>query len=212
MTQKKQKRSEIAADKRLQSNKERKAAAELSKTGDRTGAFFHGKKADQLEHEALELERPDKPPAIGTGTEVITQDSDITDLLVSDPDSAAVDASEHRLEKLKKLDIVAPALDAANSIKPRNSLERNLAHQMAACHSSAMDLIAQADEIRDPAIMVKVLNMAARFMDTYQRGMETLVKTRNAGKQLITVKQVHVTGGQNVITDKFEAGGGHDRG
>lgn len=48
--------------------------------------------------------------------------------------------------------------------------------------------------------------LAARLMEVYQKGMETLTKTRTAGKQTITVKQVHVTGGQNVIADKVTTG------
>jgi hypothetical protein len=44
-------------------------------------------------------------------------------------------------------------------------------------------------------------------MDVYQKGFDTLIRTRNAGRQIITVKQVHVTGGQNVIADNVTTGG-----
>ena len=56
-------------------------------------------------------------------------------------------------------------------------------------------------------VMIKRTNLAARLMEVFQNGMETLTRTRTAGKQTITVTQVHVTGGQNVIADSVTTGG-----
>lgn len=61
------------------------------------------------------------------------------------------------------------------------------------------------------ALMIKKVNLAARLMDVYQKGFDTLTRARTAGKQTITVKQVHVTSGQNVIADNVTTGG-HKRG
>ena len=57
------------------------------------------------------------------------------------------------------------------------------------------------------ALMIKKGNLAARLMDVYQKGFDTLTRSRTAGKQTITVKQVHVTGGQNIIADKLTTRG-----
>ena len=51
------------------------------------------------------------------------------------------------------------------------------------------------------------MNLAARLIDVYQKGFDTLTRTRTAGKQTITVKQVHVTGDQNIISDQVTTGG-----
>ena len=57
-----------------------------------------------------------------------------------------------------------------------------------------------------------MLSVACRMMDSYQKGMETLGKIRNGGKQTIVVKQVHVSGGQAVIADNITRGGGRNGG
>ena len=59
---------------------------------------------------------------------------------------------------------------------------------------------------------LKQIGVAAKFMDVFQKGYDTLIRTRNAGKQTIVVKQVHVTGGQNVIADNVTTGGVIGRG
>ena len=57
------------------------------------------------------------------------------------PDLAAVEASVERSRLLLQsgTDVAAMALDAASSIQASNSLERMLAHQMAAAHKQAME-------------------------------------------------------------------------
>ena len=45
--------------------------------------------------------------------------------------------------------VVAPALDAAQSIDAGNSLEKMLAHQMALCHAAAFRTISKANNRMD---------------------------------------------------------------
>jgi len=46
----------------------------------------------------------------------------------------------------------------------------------------------------------RTANMAARLMDAYQRGLLTLERMRNGGRQVVTVQHVNVTpGGQAVL-------------
>lgn len=127
-----------------------------------------------------------------------------------DPDTPAVDASLQRLDLLDKAAALEVGLDAANSIQAGNSLEKMLAHQMATCHVKAMALI--AEEINPYAdyahqeLQLRKIALATKLFDVYQKGLETLIRCRTAGKQTITVKQVHISGGQNVIADSVSTG------
>ena len=164
-----------------------------------------------FERHAQELARPEHLPEICSG-EVLPANLGIRNTL-QDPDTCAVDASIDRTALLQRTGALETGLDAAQSIDAQNSLEKMLVHQLAACHVAAMRIFGEAAENPNPygqneqTLMIKKLNMAARLVDTYQKGMETLTRTRTAGRQTITVKQVHVTGGQNVIADTVTTGG-----
>lgn len=133
---------------------------------------------------------------------------------LQNPSTVSVDASVERTKILHHACALEIGIDAADSIQAKNSLEKMLVHQMAVCHVKAMELITKVADLprgRED-LEIKMLNVAARMMDTYQKGMETLTRTRNAGKQTITVKQVHVNGGQNVIADNVTTRGGSHEG
>src|SRR5215472_12720803 len=103
------------------------------------------------------------------------------------PDLAAVEASLERTRLLLQYgtDVAAMALDAANSIKAENNLEKMLAHQLAAGHKQALELMAKASREPDPAAQAKLANAAARSMTVYQQGLLTLRKLRQGGHQTI---------------------------
>jgi hypothetical protein len=49
---------------------------------------------------------------------------------------------------------------------------------------------------------------AARLMDSYQRGLLTLDRLRNGGRQVVTVQHVKVEGGgQAIVAGEVRAGG-----
>ncbi len=57
---------------------------------------------------------------------------------LKDPDAAALEASIYRIDTLLEAGIFVPAIDAADSISARNSLEKMLVHQITACHDLAL--------------------------------------------------------------------------
>jgi hypothetical protein len=62
---------------------------------------------------------------------------------VADPSSITAEASKARLDLAFDAGVLETGLDAAETIEARNSLEKMMAHQMAAIHSSTMKLSAQ---------------------------------------------------------------------
>ena len=161
------------------------------------------------------LMQPEALPVVAYG-EVLPQGDTTAAFVIKDtledPDSPAVDASTERTDLLLAGGALEIGIDAASSIQAQNSIERMLAHQMALCHVNGMRLMTEA---MDPypgdsaaqLLQIKRMNLAARLMDCYQKAFDTLTKARTAGRQTIVVKQVHVTGGQNVIADKVTTQG-----
>jgi hypothetical protein len=96
------------------------------------------------------------------------------------PDLAAVEASFDRSRLLLELgaDVAAMALDAASSIQASNSLEKMLAHQLAAAHKEVMQQLGRVKYDYASAAEAKRLNAAARCMTAYQHGLLTLAKLR----------------------------------
>ena len=123
------------------------------------------------------------------------------------PDLAAIEASFDRSRLLLGSDVAAMALDAANSIQASNSLEKMLAHQMAALHKSVMEQIGQLQYEPDAAAQAKRLNAAAKCMTAYQHGLLTLRKMRQGGKQRITVQYVNVSNGSQAVLGDVVKGG-----
>ena len=120
------------------------------------------------------------------------------------------DATAHRLSLLTPLgvDCVASAMEAEQAIGPRDSLEGMLAHQMAAVHTAAMQALDKAFFRDEPEARAKLLNAAARLLETYQRGLLTLHRIRSDGVQNIHVHHVHVgEGGQAIVGSVHGPGG-----
>ncbi len=127
---------------------------------------------------------------------------------LEDPDQAAIDASVDRTKLLlsESLDVVALGLDAANSINAENSLEKMLAHQLAAAHKASFRMLDKSMTMLDRAHVwsnplaqqtatiesARLMNAASRMMITFQKGLQTLQKIRTGGNQTMTVQHVHV--------------------
>jgi hypothetical protein len=126
------------------------------------------------------------------------------------PNVAALEASAHRLELLDRmgLDCAAMALDAADSIRAENSLERMLAHQLAAAHKAALQQIDKATFAADTGDKLRLLNAAARMMGTFQNGLLTLHRIRSNGDQRITIQHVTVADGGQAVIGAVNRGGG----
>ena len=173
---------------------ERLIADEYDRHGDDPDQVeFHRTCAEVFEEEANKLLVVEEQPKIDAGLDVLNT-------LEKNPSMINVESSAKRTDLLLDAGVLPTALDAAESIEAKNSLERMLAHQMALCHDAAFKAISQARGKEDTVEQVRLLNAGARFMETFQKGMLTLHKVRTGGKQTVIVQHVHVTeGGQAVV-------------
>ena len=146
------------------------------------------------------------------------QDSDLgyyRDTL-SDPDLVNIEASCKRLHLLAPMNCLQMGADVAETINAKNSLEKMLAHQMAACHVLSMKFLSEARDQIDQLcphhrseIAAKLTNASARLMDTFQRGLATLTKIRTGGQQKMIVEHVHINeGGQAIVGNVNQREGG----
>ena len=170
---------------------------------------------------------PDYMGEVGVGGELVPasimgENSRMLELAdtVRDPSYITVDASRDRLDLAHGAAALESALDAAESINASNSLEKMLAHQLAAGHRSAMKLVAETNRQADylanvrgeeqERVNVQVTRLAgatARMMTTFQQGLLTLQRMRTGGQQVVTVQHVQVNhGGQAVVAGSVEGG------
>ena len=201
-----------AAEKRTQ-------AGWLASQGDRVGAHFDFVEADNLERDAADILDPlmhtTAPVQIGRGGELATGAAmmrPFLDTVRTSPDMLVHEASRDRMELASKAGALASGLDLAETIQASNSLEKSLAHQLAGAHSLGMRMIADAGENltayknggyqqqHRSIEACRMANTAARLMDVFQRGLLTLDRMRNGGRQVVTVQHVTVAaGGQAVV-------------
>ena len=105
--------------------------------------------------------------------------------LLTTPDLPAVEATldRNRLLLQDGFGVAAMAVDAALSIQASNSLEKMLAHQLAATHKQIMELMGVVSCQPSADAQVKRINAAARCMAIYQHevivGGATWVMTRS---------------------------------
>jgi hypothetical protein len=146
---------------------------------------------------------------------------------VADPSYITADASKSRLDLAFDAGVLETGLDAAETIEARNSLEKMMAHQMAAMHSSTMKLAAQLTrciermdrehhpDLRERANIqgTRLAGAIARMSGSYQSGMTTMQRLRSGGTQRVIVQHVTVSeGGQAVVAGQLETGGPAPRG
>ncbi|MEO7864240.1 MAG: hypothetical protein ABIU05_28165 [Nitrospirales bacterium] len=138
-------------------------------------------------------------------------DKSLHDVLAT-PDLPAVEATldRNRLLLQDGLDVAAMAVDAALSIQASNSLEKMLAHQLAATHKQIMELMAVVSCQPNADAQVKRINAAARCMAVYQQGMLALHRIRQKGQQRIMVQYVNVSQGNQAVTGNIEREAGRE--
>jgi hypothetical protein len=183
--------------------------------------------AEFMRHDAAALEQSSadalalvKSPPIGSGGELVPTGGQVkrgVNLIdtVERPDAITAEASMDRLKLADDgIDCVAMAIDAAETIQAANSIEKMMAHQLAAAHKLAMTFAGKANSLiddkssnrqrQDGAYVVeaaRVANSSARMMDAFQKVTLALHKLRTGGKQVVTVQHVNVNdGGQAVVT------------
>ena len=193
--------------------------------------------ADFMRYDAAQLEKVaatalalDTKPSIGTGGELVPENdqrkrgANFIDT-VERPDATTAEASMDRLKLADGgIECVALAVDAAETIQAANSIEKMMAHQLAAAHKLAMTFAGKAKSLIEDeggnwqrqdtacaAEAARVANSAARMMDAFQKGTLALHKLRTGGKQVVTVQHVNVTdGGQALVTGGISTGDNHE--
>jgi len=193
--------------------------------------------ADFMRYDAAQLEKVaatalalDTKPSIGTGGELVPENdqrkrgANFIDT-VERPDAITAEASMDRLKLADDgIECVALAVDAAETIQAANSIEKMMAHQLAAAHKLAMTFAGKAKSLIEDeggnwqrqdtacaAEAARVANSAARMMDAFQKGTLALHKLRTGGKQVVTVQHVNVTdGGQALVTGGISTGDNHE--
>lgn len=175
--------------------------------GDTVAAKAHQAMAGVQSEKAEALLQLPGLPEMAHGEAIPKRGMTLKDTLAA-PDAVALDASAHRLELLDRLgtDCAALALDAADSISAENSLERMLAHQLAAAHKAALQMIDKAMLCQDVTDKTRLLNAASRMMSTYQAGLLTIQRLRSKGEQHITVQHVTVANGGQAIVGNVNQG------
>ena len=182
--------------------------------------------APMFERQADELLALPDPPDVGPGGEVVREQmpglgrkrSYVRETLTQDADRTAEDASIQRVDLLLQpnFNVVALAIDAAESIQAGNSLEKMLAHQMAVAHEASMRLMDRALSYEaggramregDSVEACRLANAAARLMSAFQDGLLTLQKLRTGGNQTVTVQHVNVAAGAQAVIGNVRAGG-----
>jgi hypothetical protein len=212
--------TELAARKKLRAHRERREGA-------RYGAALAESNAEPYEREAAELLKLERAPVIGAGGEVVAPQvvgiqgaqAVAVETLRAGATRIAEDASMRRTELLLQpsFNALAMGVDAAESVGAANSLEKMLAHQLAAVHEAAMRMMDRglSYEYGRPGDQVEAcrcLNTAARLMSAFQDGMLTLQRLRAGGNQTVTVQHVNVAPGGQAVIGNVQAGGSKRRG
>jgi len=170
--------------------------------------------------EQRDVDRIGRYPAsaeIGTGGELVPTDQGLRDT-VKNPDYVTVDASRDRLALANRAGALELALDASDTVDPKNSLEKMLVHQMAVLHRQTMKLAARMDDFsllpleglqQRSVELCRLGATVARLAAAYQSALLALQRTRSGGRQVVTVQHVHVgDGGQAVVAAKIGTKGG----
>ena len=153
--------------------------------------------ADDLASQSMALMTPSKPPKTGLGGEMIpTIDQGLPglELALREPDLLDVEVTIQRTQLADRAGVFEMAIEASESVRAKNSIQRMQAHQLALAHKYAMDLMADAAKQRDPIIKVKLINCSARLMDAYSKGALALQRLQLGVNQIVQVQHVQVNG------------------
>jgi hypothetical protein len=212
--------------------------AEAAASPHQSTTAFDLARADKWEEQARTKQLPSSRTEIGAGGELIDIENRCDELgvvnTVADPDYVTASASRERLELASEAGSLSFALDAAETIQARDSLEKMLVHQMAVLHRGMMraairmneeisrlnEQLYHLDEGKREAANVRACRLAgaiSRMSATYQQGLLTLQRKRTGGNQQVTVKHIHqqvnvTDGGQAVVAgDTVTRGPGERR-
>jgi hypothetical protein len=220
-----------AIDLLQQAAQNRLTADYLASQGDRTAPRHCLADAAALEQDAADILDPVShatgPVQIGRGGELATgmaMMQPFLDTVRTHPDMLVHEASRDRMRLASNAGALEMALDVSETIQAANSLEKMLAHELAAVHVLMMKNAATAASFATSAAdrtlsmsqrqtanveAARSTNAAARASEAFQRGLLTVDRIRNGGRQVVTVQHVNVNaGGQAVVAGAVQPRGG----
>jgi hypothetical protein len=211
-----------------------RAVANERAADDPLGSRWALLEASDMDNYAADFLRlPAESVAIGAGGEIVpvgddaAERPDLADAVRSEPDMITARASLARLELAAETGAFDLAIDAADTIKARNSLEKMLSHQIAAAHSLAMKFVVKSEQLlgfvtswettgRQQVSSIeaaRLANSAGRMMESFNQGLLTLDRLRNGRRQVVTVQHVTVEpGGQAIVAASVKDRGSRRRG
>lgn len=209
------KKTEQIAKAQRQALQHKRLAIDLASKGS-ANAETHAMYSRMEERNAADLLAVVEPPQLGSG-EVVPAMGDEDRVFASDtlatPNALNLEASGKRIDLTSGAGVFEMAIDAAESIGAKNSLEKMLAHQLALCHEATFKLMTQGMNTKDTIEKARLANSAARMMGVFQDGLLTLQRIRTGGRQVVTVQHVSVSeGGQAVVAAHIGTGGRRGRG
>lgn len=177
---------QIAQQKKLMANKSHSLRTEFDKAV-----------AENMVIESMELLSPKEPLQKGSGGEIVPPFSlglSGLELALKEPDLLDAEVTIKRTDLAEKAGVFEMAIEASESVKAKNSIQRMQAHQLALAHKYAMELMADASKQRDPIFKVKLMNCSARLMETYSKGALALQRLQSGASQVVQVQHVQVNG------------------
>lgn len=150
---------------------------------------------NEMEREANDLLAPEEPLKTGLGGEIIPRVQDSLpglESVLKEPDLLNLGATEQRAHLLERAGVLELGIEAAHQSNAQNAIEKMAAHQMAAAHKRAMELMEESASARDPDIAIKKARASARLMDAFSRAALTLDRIQRGGGQTIQVQYMQV--------------------
>ena len=99
------------------------------------------------------------------------------------PDLLNAQATIERANLADKAGVFELAIEAAENVSAKNSIQTMLVHQLAAAHRHSMRLLAESEKETDPQWSVKKVALATRLMDAYARGALALQRLQSGSNQ-----------------------------
>jgi hypothetical protein len=128
------------------------------------------------EAQAATLLMPREPLQKGLGDEIVPRQGEGlpgVELALKEPDLLNAEASKQRAQLLERCNALELGIETAQETQAGDTVQKMLAHQMAAAHVRAMTLLDEAGRSKDPDVSIRKSRAAARLMDAFSRAEAT---------------------------------------
>jgi len=111
-------------------------------------------------------------------------------------------------ELVSKLNYISSLM---HEFEPRDAMEGVLITQMAGTHNTAMNLLAWANNQKQPTrLSMEYIDRARRLMSLFTRQMEALQKYRGRASPRLSIENVNVNEGGQAIVGNIDSSGKSD--